>query len=321
MIHSGDRARTLAHRLWIYQAERFPLAQHGPAVALFAVSGVLVTARVIGSGLPSAWTFVVAFALSLLLFLQLRIADEFKDAEDDRRFRPERPVPRGLVSLRLLAGIAAGSAVAELVLALSLAPLVAGLLVMAWAWIGLMTVEFGAGRRLRARPVLYLVSHMAIMPLIALLVTGCVWVQAGLPPPDWVLPFLALAFANGCVLEIGRKTWAPEEEREGVETYSSLWGSSRAAGAWLLSLGGAGVCTALSLIGVVAGSAGVTPVAEALLAAGLAAILMFAAAAGLRFQRAPSLARRKRLSIAAALWVLASYLILGIASWMAMPAA
>ena len=40
--------------------------------------------------------------------LQLRLADEFKDFEEDSRYRPYRPVPRGLVSLRDLAWVWAG---------------------------------------------------------------------------------------------------------------------------------------------------------------------------------------------------------------------
>jgi hypothetical protein len=44
--------------------------------------------------------------------------------------------------------------------------------------------------------------------------------------------FLALSFVNGCVLEIGRKLWAPENEIAGVDTYSGLWGPRRAAAIW-----------------------------------------------------------------------------------------
>jgi len=51
-----------------------------------------------------AWYLVAAgFASSFLMFALLRIADEFKDAGDDARWRPYRPVPRGLVTLRQLA--------------------------------------------------------------------------------------------------------------------------------------------------------------------------------------------------------------------------
>jgi len=61
--------------------------------------------------------FAAAFATVLLFFLQLRIADEFKDYEEDRRCRPHRPVPRGLVSLGELKAVAGAAAVVQAALA------------------------------------------------------------------------------------------------------------------------------------------------------------------------------------------------------------
>src|SRR5207247_10262010 len=37
----------------------------------------------------------ISFVTCLLFFLQLRIADEFKDFEEDSKYRPYRAVPRG----------------------------------------------------------------------------------------------------------------------------------------------------------------------------------------------------------------------------------
>ena len=62
-----------------------------------------------GRSLFSNWSaYAVAFLVSLIIFIQLRACDEYKDGPDDRRYRPERPIPRGLVSLRLILGIGAG---------------------------------------------------------------------------------------------------------------------------------------------------------------------------------------------------------------------
>jgi 4-hydroxybenzoate polyprenyltransferase len=43
--------------------------------------------------------FLTAFGVCLLMFLQLRIAAEFKDAVEDARWRSCRPVPRGVFIL------------------------------------------------------------------------------------------------------------------------------------------------------------------------------------------------------------------------------
>jgi 4-hydroxybenzoate polyprenyltransferase len=73
------------------------------------------------------------------------------------------------------------------------------------------------------------------MPLIDLFLTGLEWVPGGGASPHLWL-FLALSFVNGCVLEIGRKLWAPENEIVGVDTYSGLWGIKQAAMVWAICL-------------------------------------------------------------------------------------
>ena len=90
-------------RWWIYQQERFPLAAHGPLILAFSASAVAYSALLRGPGArPAVISFAVAFLVSLGSFFLLRVADEFKDAEEDARFRPYRPVPRGLIRLREL---------------------------------------------------------------------------------------------------------------------------------------------------------------------------------------------------------------------------
>src|SRR5271154_472032 len=94
---------TMVNRWWIYQRERFPIFAHSPLIAAFSLSAVSYSALIRGMHQLPGWrSCLVAFASSFLFFLQLRIADEFKDFEEDSRFRPYRPVPRGLVSLREL---------------------------------------------------------------------------------------------------------------------------------------------------------------------------------------------------------------------------
>ena len=95
-------------RWWTYQNERFPLFAHGPLIAAFSACAVSFSSLLRGALVPGWQMFVTAFGVCLLMFLQLRIADEFKDADEDARWRPYRPVPRGLVTLaelRVVAGI------------------------------------------------------------------------------------------------------------------------------------------------------------------------------------------------------------------------
>ena len=69
-----------------------------------------------------------------------------------------------------------------------------------------MAAEFFVPEWLKARPFLYLVSHMADhaadRPVRDGDANGC---RTRGSPPQGLWLFLALSFVNGCVLEIGRK--------------------------------------------------------------------------------------------------------------------
>jgi 4-hydroxybenzoate polyprenyltransferase len=289
---------------WIaYQRERFPLLAHGPLVAAFSVSAVSFSRLVRGEpGFPPAAPLVVAFATALIFFLQLRIADEFKDFEDDARYRPYRPVPRGLVTLRELGWVGVGGAAVQLALALWLHPPLVALLVIAWAYLALMSREFFAAAWLREHPAVYMASHMVIIPLIDLYATACDWLPVRRWPPDGLIWFLLVSYANGIVVEIGRKTRAPADEETGVETYSSAWGLPTAVGVWLAAL----VVTAL-----IAWQAA-RQIGFAVPVAGLLVVLIgLAALASLRLLRRRAAGDGKALEIAAGVWTLLMYLSLG----------
>jgi 4-hydroxybenzoate polyprenyltransferase len=77
----------MANRWWIYQRERFPLLAHSPVIAAFSLSAVSYSALIRGMHQLPGWKpCAIAFASSFLFFLQLRIADEFKDFEEDSRY-------------------------------------------------------------------------------------------------------------------------------------------------------------------------------------------------------------------------------------------
>ena len=150
-------------------------------------------------------------------------------------------MPRGLIKLSELGWVWAGCIAIQLALALWLAPKLIVLLVLTWTYLLLMSKEFFARRWLKARPITYMVTHMAIMPLVDLYTTSCDWVPAGLSrPPHGLLWFLLVSFFNGMVVEIGRKIRSPQDEEAGVETYSFLWGRRNAVLAWLAMV----ACTA-----------------------------------------------------------------------------
>jgi 4-hydroxybenzoate polyprenyltransferase len=163
---------------WTYQKERFPVFAHGLLIAAFSFSAVSFSVLLRGSHTLPDWpSLLVAFLNSFFAFLQLRIADEFKDIDEDTRYRPYRPVPRGLVTLRELGWLGLGTAVIQLLMALALLPPLVILLLLIWAYLALMSREFFAREWLKARPFTYLWTHMLIMPLIDFYATACDWLH------------------------------------------------------------------------------------------------------------------------------------------------
>ena len=294
------------NRWIVYQRERFPLIAHAPLVAAFSASAVCFSILVRGHvAPPRPATLLVAFVTSLLFFLQLRIADEFKDFEDDSRHRPYRPVPRGLVTLRELAWVGVAAAAIQLLLAVVLNPTIVPLLAIAWVYLALMTREFFAPHWLKQHPVVYMTSHMAILPLVDLYATACDWWVAGHHRlPRGLYWFLIVSYLNGLVVEIGRKTRVPADEEPGVETYSALWGTSGAIRAWLLAV----LATAFAAWRAAARIG----TAETMLVL-LAVLTIACAAVAVRVRRSTAAGSGKAVELMSGIWTILMYLGLGAA--------
>ncbi len=294
----------LVMRLWQYQRERFPVVKHGVLIASFSFCALCLSSLLRGeTAWPSLSAAMVAFICLLLFFLQLRLADEHKDAEKDARYRPERAVPRGLVSLTELTGVGVVSALIQVALCWWLDPGLLLLLFIVWLYFTAMTLEFGVSRWLVTRPFLYMLSHMIIMPLIDLFATACDWLVNDAVMPVELGWFLLISFANGIVIEIGRKTWAPELERDGVDSYSRDWGRGRAVVVWFIAIVLSFICALVVALAIdfflpVAGVLGIVLLSALLLA--------------VRFYSRPTAELTKMLENMSGLWVASLYFILGI---------
>lgn len=300
------------NRWWIYQKERFPIFKNGLLIAIFSSSAVSYSLLVREfSGQSSAeqpWPqllglMVLAFLALFLFFLQLRIADEFKDLKEDMLYRPYRPVPRGLVSLSELKLIGLAAAWVQFGLALSIGLPMVLLLLCVWGYLGLMTQEFFAPQWLKDHPVIYLLSHAVIMPLLALYATAHDWLAAGTTPAKTLIWFLLVSFLSGLTIELGRKIRAPKDEETGVATYSTLWGHQSAIIVWL---------TVVWLMALITLQAGVqinfvVPVTIIVLM-----LLMGSVIVGWRFWMKPTPTLAKHIELLAGLWTIGIYFNIGI---------
>jgi len=291
-------------RAWTYLQERFPLPAHGPLVAAFA-GGIVCASAGLRGGTPGWDVFAVAAVIALGSFFLLRVADEHKDAERDRTYQPERPVPRGLVTLRELRVAALAVGAMQALAAAWLDVRLVGALVLLWAWMALMTAEFFVPRWLEARPLAMLALHGLVVPAIDGVAVAADVLAHDAAVPLGVAWLVGVGYFGGNVVEIGRKVRAPSDEIPGVATYSGAWGRPRALAAWaaavtLSAACGTGVLVAQDSALVLVGAVWVAA----------AAVIGIAASGG----DAPGAGRR--VEAAAGVWTLALYLTVGpLALW------
>lgn len=296
--------KSLFNRLYLYTKERFPLAQYGVITALFAFCGLSLSSSLrTGQAHFSLAQFAVAALTTFILFYQLRVADEFKDHTDDCRYAPERPVPRGLVSLRELGSSAVLLALLQLALT-SLKPGLWPFLFAIWIYFALMSKEFFIGSWLRQHPVYYMLSHMFILVFSDLFITAVDFVGSSKGPVLLLLFFLTGSFFNGMVIEFGRKIKAPECEREGMESYSRALGLQPAVIALTASVIAAQASLSLAL-----------PHYSNLATLVFAVFDCFAFAIFHQFMTKPNLANQKKLDAMSGLLVALSYLTISLISW------
>lgn len=222
-------------RFYAYTQERFPLLGHGLLIVSYYSSNSLL-AQILtrpSERLHYDRGSLMGAVVLFCVFFHLRVFDEHKDFEADSRHYPDRVLQRGLITLQQLTVLGVVAIGIELLLATLWQPLgkpaalVSVLVALGYSL--LMLKEFFCGEWLGRRFVWYAVSHMLIMPLLAMIpfsfATGRFLWQA----PAWFWWYAFVGFFVTFNWEISRKIRPPGGEIEGVDTYSSLFGPRVAA--------------------------------------------------------------------------------------------
>ena len=240
----------------IYLNERFPLGKNSIFVLIFTLSGYIYTGLLYNSKIinqifskeikvPMPWHKIAAlFIIIFMFFLQLRITDEFKDYEEDLKYRAYRPVQRGVVTLKALGKIGIATVIIQIILAYIIDFKIIYFMIIVWFYMFLMAKEFFIKEWLTKRILIYALSHVVIMIFITLVIVNATqYIVLGeaeniikFGALQWyrhnidiaLIPLFTLNYLNGIVLEIGRKTRRADEEEHGVQTYSKLWGKKKA---------------------------------------------------------------------------------------------
>ena len=290
-------------RFYQYQKERFPILGHGLLVASFSFSAISYSRICRGAEGFVSWTaFAVAIFTTITLFLLVRIFDEFKDAEDDAKYRKNLPVPRGLIRLRELFILGVILVILQVAVNAWFFPKLLIMFAVVVAYLSLMGKEFFIPEWLKKHQFWYVTSHMFIIPLIDMYASGIDWMIEGVAPPKGLIFFFIVSYMNGIVLEIGRKIRTPEQEAEGVLTYSSMLGVHKSVYSWIAML-------AITLAAAIAASlfAGHGWLGIAI----LSGIFVLCAIPGVLFLSNRTKKRSKMIEISSALWTIGMYLTLG----------
>lgn len=294
---------SLFRRFLIYQKERFPFLAHGIMIAAFTFSAVSYS-RICrgGEGFINTSDYLIGVFATVTLFFLVRIFDEFKDKEDDKNFRSYLPVPRGLISLKELKTIGWIVGILQIAVIAIFQFQMLYLYMIVIGYLILMGVEFFVPKWLKERQIIYITSHMVIIPLIDIYASGLDWLLGG-ESAHWGLAwFFAVSYMNGLVLEFGRKIRTPKSEEEGVISYTSLYGTKGGVVIWILIMF-ATLCLAI----------GATHYANYGSIAYIILIAFYALCVipGFLFIRKPTVKLSKWIEYASAIWTALMYLSLG----------
>jgi len=293
--------QSFIRRFYIYQKERFPFLAHGILISIFTFSAISYSRICRGAEnfIDLDIYLLTAFSTVTLFFL-LRLSDEFKDREYDAQHRPHLAVPRGVISFSELRIIGAVTFAIQLIVNILYLPQMLGLYAGVIVFLILMFKEFFVGEWLNKHIILYVVSHMFIIPLIDIFASGADWLLAGADAPMGLLFFFVVSFMNGIVLEFGRKIKATENEEH--NTYTTRYGVQKATWIFIISLF---ITLIFSILAAWFAGYGITG------ALVLVVVFVVCAIPAFMFLKNQTVKISKTIELASGLWTAAMYLTLG----------
>ncbi len=226
---------------YTYQKERFPVLVYGLYIFCI-VFGVFCYTNYFGKidyeDKIKDWVFIRAvdpytinylslismFIVAFLQFLMVRIIDEFKDYEEDCKYRPYRPVPRGLISLKELKILFIICAIIQIGITLILRSPAIVFLIFLWIFFAIMSKGFFIKKFLDKHILLEVLLDELMLPFLILYLSNFIYF---LSFKDLV-SLLVIGYIISWIVEIARKVRCKEDEEEGVKTYTAVFGIPKA---------------------------------------------------------------------------------------------
>jgi hypothetical protein len=198
--------------------ERFPPASYGPLILVFCLANLGADR----SFLSVPWTIVaMAIVLAFSFFLRLRLFDEIKDYETDKILNPTRPLARGVLTTDEVKFGIFLLILLEAVIFFLISPRAYPAWLLTLCYSLLMYNEFFLSKWLRPKLTTYAVTHTFVSVLMGLALWNFAMAAAAIHLP-WPIFLANWALFN--LFEFARKSFAPSEEREGVDSYTKVFG-------------------------------------------------------------------------------------------------
>ena len=210
------------NKWYTYQKERFPIATYGIYILCLAFAAFFYNTRMLGIE-SNVGVFITMFVVTFLQFLMVRIIDEFKDYEEDKKYRPYRPVPRGLIKLQELRTLFVISIIIQFVLTLIVNPFSLVFLVILWIMFFLMTKSFFLKKLVDKHILLEVALDELLLPILMLYLSSFIKIDMTIL---WRL--LLLSYIVSWIIEIARKVRCKDDEENGVKTYTAVFGIPKA---------------------------------------------------------------------------------------------
>lgn len=228
-----------------FTKERFEPWSHMTMILVFLFAHILVVNPVKTIFASSLNEIMLGIGV-VAFYFKLRLYDEVKDYDLDVVINKTRPLPRGLLTHKDMYRGMAVCILIELVCfsIMGLNSLITAIIAILYSLI--MYKEFFIPEKIRPFLTTYALVHTIVTTFLSFAIFSFL-TQASLIELVKEPSLVSFAFANWLlfnIFEFGRKTFATIEERQNVDTYSSLFGR---VGAVMLVVSQAGIAHFLAL--------------------------------------------------------------------------
>ena len=218
----------LLKRFNIYQKERFQIA-----ILIFTtISVVLSSAAVVlkpGDIISKHWIeIIIGLITSLLFMFHIRVLDEYKDYDFDSRYHKNRPVQRGIISLKELLSLNIIGLIILFSINIITSIKATIFLLFAFGYTLIAGKEFFIRNWIRKRFFLYNFVNLLQLLFLQFYLYSIIEPDFSFSNPILSMHFVFVLFNVG-LLEFARKLKTKSEENEAQDTYSAKLGIKKAS--------------------------------------------------------------------------------------------